>query len=101
MCLHVRQLLAGIKDGQSSCHWQSFDLVCSEYSPVLTGITQLFPIDRTNGYDRSFQSLANNPYGSSPIPFSSIVHCFWLLGLFPDRGILSKVDTSREFVCTF
>ena len=50
----------------------------------LTGISQLFPIDRTNGYDNSYWSLTNNPFASSPTPFPSIVYSHWLLGVFPD-----------------
>jgi len=77
MSWHVRQLLAGIEDGQSSYCWLRFDMVCRRHSLVLTGITRLFPIGRTNGYDYSYMSLANNPYGSSPTPFPSIVHSYW------------------------
>ena len=101
MCSHVRQLFARIEDGQSSCCWLRFDLVCSKHSLVSTGIARLFPIDRTNGYDYSYQSLANNPFGSSRTPFLSIVLSYWLLGVFPDRGSLIKVDTSCEFVSAF
>jgi len=101
MCSHVRQLCARIEDGQSSYCWLRFDLVCRRYSLVLSGITRLFPIDRTNGCDYSYRSRANNPFGSSPTPFPRIVHSYWLLGVFPDQGSLTKVDTSREFVATF
>jgi len=101
MCSHVRQLFAGIEDGQSSDCWLRLDVVCRKHSLVLTGITGLFPIDRTNGYDYSYRSHANNPFGSSPTPFPSIVHSYWSRGIFPDRGSLTKVDMSREFVSTF
>ena len=101
MCSHVRQLYAKIEDGQSSYYWLRFDLVCRRHSLVLSGITQLFRSDRTNGCDYSYRSHANNPFGSSPTPFPSIVHSYWLLGVFPDQGSLTKVDTSREFVATF
>jgi len=101
MCSHVRQLFARIEDGQSSYCWLRFDLVCRRHSLVLSGITRLFPIDRTNGYDYSYRSRANNPFGSSQTPFRSIVHSYWLLGVFPDKGSLTKVETSREFVATF
>ena len=67
----------------------------------LTGISRLFPIDRTNGYDNSYRSLANNRLGISPTPFPSIVHSYCLLGVVPDRGSLTKVDPSRELVSTF
>ena len=97
---HVRRLFAGIEDGQSSDYWLRFDLVCRRYSFVLTGISRLFPIDLTNSYDNSYRSLANNPFGSSPTPFLRIVHSYWLLGVFPDRGSLTKVDTSCEFIST-
>jgi len=75
-------------------------MVGRKHSLVLTGITQLFPIDRTNGYDYSYWSYANNPFGSSPTPFPSIVHSYWLLGVFPYRGSLTKVDRSHQFVST-
>jgi len=78
-----------------------FDLVCRRHSLVLSGITRLFRIDQTNGCDYSCRSRANNPFGSSPTPFPSIVHSYWLLGVFPDQGSLTKVDTSSEFVATF
>ena len=31
------------------------------------------PVDRSNGYDNSYRSYANKPFGSSPTPFPSIV----------------------------
>jgi len=101
MSSHVRPLFAGMEDGQSSYCWIFFDLVCRRYSFVLASISRLLPIDRTYGYDNSYRSLANNPFGSSPTPFPSLVHYDRLLGVFPERGILTKVDTSREFVSTF
>jgi len=101
MCSHVRQLFARIEDGQSSYCWLRFDLVCRGHSLVLSGITRLFPIDRTNGCDYSYRSRDNNPFGSSPTPFPSIGHSYWLLGVFPDQGSLTKVDMSCEFVATF
>jgi len=101
MCSHVRQLFARIEDGQSLYRWLRFDLVCWRNSLVLSGIRRLFSIDRTNGCDYSYRSRANNPFGSSPTPFPRIVHSYWLLGVFPDRGSLTKVDMSREFVATF
>jgi len=101
MCSHVRQLFVSIEDGQSAYCWLRFDLVCRRHSLVVSGITRLFPIDRTNGCDYSYWSRAKNPFGSSPTPFPSIVHSYWLLGVFPDQGSITKVDTSREFVATF
>jgi len=97
----VRQLFAGIEDGQSSYCWLSFDMVCRKHSLFLTGVTRLFPIDRTNVYHYSYRSNANNPFGSSLAPFPSIVHSYRLLGVFPDQGSLTKVDTSSEFLTTF
>jgi len=101
MCSHVRQLFARIQDGQSSYCWLRFDLVCRRHSLVLSGITRLFSIDRSNGYDYSYRSRANNPFGRALTPFPSIVYSYWLLRVFPDQGSLTKVDTSREFVATF
>jgi len=97
MCSHVGRLFAGMEDGQSSYCWLRLDLSCRKHSLVLSGITRLLPIDRTNGYDYSHRSLANNPFGSSPTPFASIVHSYRLLGIFPDRGSLTKGDMSYEF----
>jgi len=68
---------------------------------VLSGITRLFPIDRTNGCDYSYRSRAKNPFGSCPTPFPSILHSYWLLSVFPDQRSLTKLDTSCEFVATF
>ena len=99
-CSHVRQLFARIEDGQSSYCWLRSNLVCRRHSLVLSGITRLFPIDRTNGYNYSYRSPANDPFGSSPTPFPSIVVSYWLLGVFPDWGSLTRVDTSPEFVST-
>ena len=101
MCSHVRQLFTKIEDGQSSYCWLHCDLVCMRHSLVLSGITRLFPMDPTNGWDYGNRSRANNPFGSSPTPFPGIVHPYWLLGVFPDRGSLTKIDTSHEFLTTF
>jgi len=101
MCSHVRQLFARIEDGQFSYCWLRYDLVCRRHSLVVSGITPLFPIDRINGGDYSYRSRGNNPFGSSPTPFPSIVHSYWLLGVFPDQGSLTKVDKSLEFVPAF
>jgi len=101
MCSDVRQLFARIEDSQFSYCWLHFDLVCRRYSLVLSSITRLFRIDRTNGCHYSYRSHANNPFGSSPTAVPSIVHSYWLLGVFPDQQSLTKVDTSGEFVATF
>jgi len=74
MCSHGGRLFARIEDGQSSYCWLRLNLVCRRHSFDLTGIIQLFAIDRTNGFHNSYRSLANNPFGSSPTPFLSIVH---------------------------
>jgi len=66
---HVRQLSAGIEDGQFLYCWLCFDMVCRKHSLVLTGITPLFPIAQTNGYDYSYRSHATNLFGSSRLPF--------------------------------
>ena len=73
-------------------------MVGRRHSLGLTGITWVFPIDRTTVYDHSYWSLANNHFfWSSPTPFLSIVGSYWLLGVFTDQGSLTKVDTSCEF----
>jgi len=51
MCSHVRQLFAEIEDGNSSDCWLRLDMVCRNHSLVLSGITRLSPLDKTNGYD--------------------------------------------------
>jgi len=84
MYSHVSQLYAGIEDGQSSYNWLCLDMSYRRYSLVFTGITRLFPVDRTHGYDSSYGSLTNNPIGSSSTPFPSILHSYWLLGGLPD-----------------
>ena len=76
-------------------------MVCRRHSLGLTGITRLFPIDRTHGYDYSYRCLTNNPFVSSPSPVPSIVHSYWLPGVFPDRESLAKVHASRELFSTF
>ena len=100
MSSHVRRLFAGIEDGRSSYGWLRLDLAYRKHSLVLSSITQLLPIDRTNCYHCSYRSLANHPVGGFPTPFPSIVHSYWLLGVFPDQGSLTKLDTSHEFVPT-
>jgi len=101
MCSDVRPLFAGIEDSQSSYCWLRFDKVRRRYSLLLTGITRLFPINRTNCYDYSYRSCANNTFGSSPTALPSIAHSYWLLGVFSDRRTLTKFYTSSEFVSTF
>jgi len=54
-----------------------------KHSLLLTGITRLFPIDRTNRYEYSYRSHAHNPFVSYPTPFLSIVHSYWLLSVVP------------------
>ena len=97
MCSHVRRLFAGIEDGQSAYCYLRLDLACRKHSLALSGITRLFPIDRTNGYDYSYRSLANDAFRSSPTPFPSIVHSYCLLGVFPDRGSLTKCNNPLLF----
>jgi len=101
MCSDVRQLFAGIEDGQSLYGWLRLALACMKHSLPLSGITRLLALDRTNGYDYSYRSFPNNPFASSPTPCPCIVYSYWLLGIFPDRGRLTQVDTSREWVATF
>jgi len=85
MCSHVRQLFAETEDGQSSYCWLRYKLVCRRQSFVLTGIIRLVAIDRTNRLDNRYRSCANNPFGSSPTPFPSIVLSYWLLGVSPPK----------------
>jgi len=54
-----------------------FDLVCRRHTFVLTGITRLFSIGRTNGYDYSYQSVAEQPIWEFPDSLSE--HITFLL----------------------
>ena len=56
------------EDGPSSSGWLRCDLGCRcSYSCLnYFGIIQLLSIDRTNGCEHSYQSLANQSFESTP-----------------------------------
>src|ERR1700761_8620029 len=82
------------EDGPSSYGWLRCDLDCiySDSSLNYSGIIRLLSIDRTNGYEHSYQSLANQSFESTPLR---------TLGIFPGQGSLTSIDSSRYFSDTF
>src|ERR1700760_1310186 len=75
--------------------------IYSDSSLNYSGIIRLLSIDRTNGYEHSYQSLANQSFESTPD--SLTVHSTLLrtLGIFPGQGSLTSIDSSRYFSDTF
>ena len=65
------------------------------------GIIHLLSVNRTNGNEHSYRSLANKSFESSPD--SLTVHSTRLrtLGNFPGHGSLTSIDSSRYFSDTF
>ena len=61
MCSHV-SIIRQTEDGPSSYGWLGCDLDCgcSNSSLNYSGIIRLLSIDRTNGYEHSYRSLAND-----------------------------------------
>ena len=66
-----------------------------------SGIIRLLSIDRTNGYDHSYRSLANQSFESATD--SLTVHSTRLgtLGNFPGHGSLTSIDSSCYLSDTF
>ena len=67
MCSHG-SITRRREDGPSSYGWLGCDLDCScSYSSLnYSGIIGLLSIDRTNGYEHSYRSLANQSFESTP-----------------------------------
>ena len=67
MCSHG-SIIRRTEDGPSSYGWLRCDLDCScSYSSLnYSGIIRLLSIDRTNGYEHSYRSLANQSFESTP-----------------------------------
>ena len=67
MCSHV-SIIRQTADGPSSYGWLGCDLDCgcSNSSLNYSGIIRLLSIDRTNGYEYSYLSLANQSFESAP-----------------------------------
>ena len=67
MCSHG-SITRRTEDGPSSSGWLRCDLGCIySYSSLNhSGIIQLLSIDRTNGYEHCYRSLANQSFESSP-----------------------------------
>ena len=84
MCSHG-SITRRTEDAPSSYGWLRCDLDCRcIYSSLnYSGIIRLLSIDRTNGYEHSYQSLANQSFESTPN--SRTVHSTRLrtLGIFP------------------
>ena len=59
------------------------------------------PIDRANGYDHSYRSRTNKPFGSSPTFLTEHSAFELVLGVIPDRSSLTSVVSSRELLATF
>ena len=67
MCSHI-SITRRTEDGLSSYGWLRCDLDCKcIYSSLnCSGIIRLLSMDRTNGYEHSYRSLANQSFESSP-----------------------------------
>ena len=67
MCSHG-SITRRTEDGPSSYGWLRCDLdcCCRDSSLNSSGIIRLVSIDRTNGYEHSYQSLANQSSESTP-----------------------------------
>ena len=67
MCSHG-SIIRRTEDGPSAHSWLrcDFDYIFSYFSLNYSGIIRLLSIDRTNGYDHSFWSLANQSFESTP-----------------------------------
>ena len=91
------------EDGPSFYGWLRCDLDCSySYSSLnYAGIIWLLSIDRTNGYEHSYRSLANQSFECTP--HSLTVHSTRLrtLGNFPGHRSLTSIDSSCYFSDTF
>ena len=66
-----------------------------------SGIIRLLSMDRTNGYEHSYRSLANQSFEST----SRLSYRAWYspttLGNFPGHGSLTSIDSSCYFSDTF
>ena len=67
MCSHG-SITRRTEDGLSPYGWLRCDLdcICSYSSLNHSGIIRLLSIDRTNSYERSYRSLVNQSFESSP-----------------------------------
>ena len=102
MCSHG-SITRQTEDCPSSYGWLRCDLDCRcIYSSLnCSGIIRLLSMDRTNGYEHSYRSLANQSFESTTN--SLTVHSTRLrtLGNFPGHGSLSNIYSSRYFSDTF
>ena len=102
MCSHG-SITCRTEDGPSSYGWLGCDLGCRcIYSSLnYSGIIRLLSMDRTNGYEYSYWSLANQSFESTTE--SLTVHSTRLrtLGNFPGHGSLTSIYSSRYFGETF
>ena len=102
MCSH-EGITRRTEDGPSSYGWLPWDLDYRySYSSLnYSGIIRLLFIDRTNGCEHSYRSLANQSFESTP--HSLTVHSTRLrtLGNFPGHRSLTSIDSSCYFSDTF
>ena len=66
MSSHVSQSFAGQKMGGGASLHIVGSVVYWTAGCTLVAITPALPIDRANGYDHSYRSRTNKPFGSSP-----------------------------------
>ena len=102
MCSHG-SITRRTEDGPSSYGWLRCDLDCRRSYPILnySGIIRLLSIDRTNGYEHSYQSLANQSFESTPDSLTVHSTRLWTLGNFPGHRSLTSIDSSCYFSDTF
>ena len=102
MCSH-ESIARRTEDGSSSYGWLrcNLDYRCMYSSLNYSGIIRLISVDRTNSYEHSYRSLANQFFESTPR--SLTVHSTDLrtLSNFPGSGSLTSIDSSCYFSDTF
>ena len=102
MCSH-ESITRRTEDGPSSYGWLRCDLDCScIYSSLnCSGIIRLMSMDRTNGYEHSYRSLANQSFESTTDSLTMHSTCLRTLDNFPGHGSLTSIDSSSYFSDTF
>ena len=98
MCSH-ESITRRTEDGPSSYVWLRWDLDCRciDSSLNYSGIIRLLSMDRSNGCEPSYRSLANQSFESttdSPTLHSTRL---WTPGNFPGHGSLTIIDSSFYF----
>ena len=87
----------------SSYDWLRCDLDCKCINSSLnySGIIRLLSMDRTNGYEHSYQSLANQSFESTADSLTMHSTRLQSLSNFPGHGSLTSIDLSCYFSDTF